>query len=287
MRRSLWDAVVNPCGTLFNPLSMATVIDYALGYASPSEPWRDSDGIWRCWDFPTQFACTTSEGCRNKCVDAAARLLDALKSASLMVITFGTSIVYALADAPEKTVANCHKQPSRLFLTRRVPAEEIAKIWIEIIKKIRLLNPDLKVVLTVSPVRHIKDGFARNARSKAELLLAAEIIETQTDNCSYFPAFEIMVDDLRDYRFYASDMLHPSEEAEEYIFDKFCATYISESGRSLLREGESLFRLCSHRPLLVGSSQAEAHRRRAAEAVSRWASSHPGMLVPEMQNRYD
>lgn len=287
MRRSLWDATVNPCGTLFNPLSMAAAVGFALGDAVPSAPWPDADGIWRSWDFPTQFADTSVEGCREKCLRAVDALREALTRSRLLVATFGTSIIYTLASQPGRVVANCHKQPARLFETRRVPAAETARIWISLIERIREVNPDLDVVITVSPVRHVKDGFARNARSKAELLLAAEMIEGATERCAYFPAFEIMTDDLRDYRFYAADMVHPSAEAEEYIFEKFCETFIPEAGRRLLREGVALARLCAHRPLLAGSAPAVAHARLAAEAVARWRTEHPGMLTPETTDIYD
>ncbi len=145
----------------------------------------------------------------------------------------------------------------------------------------------MRIVFTVSPVRHLKEGFAGNMRSKAVLLLAVEELCRRIDFCHYFPAYEIMNDDLRDYRFYASDLAHPSEEAADYIWDIFKATYLDESGIATLREGESLVRRLNHRPLIPDSRKSEellaADRLRKSDVIGAcndFLLSHPEMINP-------
>lgn len=271
----LWEAE-NPLGTLYNPLSIAAAMNVALDMADSDkergsqqfeESLFESNGLWRSWLFDSKLAAETSEDVREAFIARSVRLHSLLNKAQTVFITFGTSWCYYLLSADKKSshseceimqaeergeeylVANCHKQPSALFVRRRPDIEEVTECWDKMLLKLRERYPQLKVVFTVSPVRHLKDGFAGNVRSKAILLLAVEQLCEKHDNCYYFPAYEIVNDDLRDYRFYASDLVHPSEEAIEYIWEIFKETFINEKGLQRLKEGEAIRKGLDHRPL--------------------------------------
>lgn len=278
MRASLWNADVNPCGTLFNPESIARTVGMALG-TEKFASCRTDGQLWSNWDFPTAFTRLTADECDSACRGALATLADSLKKAQALVVTFGTARVYQLAEEPGRVVANCHKQPSAMFTVSRLDADAIVERWRKVVEILRAANPGISVIFTVSPVRHVRDGFAENARSKATLLLAAERL-AGLKGCDYFPAFEILTDDLRDYRFYGPDLVHPSDEAAEYIFDIFQQTYIPASGQALLREGRDLLRSFMHRPLIAGSPQGEAFLRTREERRRRWINLHSTMIDP-------
>lgn len=221
----------NPCGTLFNPASMARTLSLALTQGAahlqspiPGEAFFLFESAvergWRCWDFPTRFTGETLDACRLRCEEALETLRDALEDADTLVVTFGTAWVFELAAVPGRIVANCHKVPAREFVRRRLSVEEIVTLWLEIIKKLRAVNPELKIVFTVSPVRHLKDGLQGNACSKATLLLACERLAREP-GCGYFPAYEIVIDELRDHSFFAADDVHPGPAAVEEVYRRF------------------------------------------------------------------
>ena len=209
----------------------------------------ESEGYVHSWLFDSHF----SRGSRQDCVDLigslSAGIVSALERAQALVVTFGTAWCYYLESIPDFVVANCHKMPQSLFERRRVSAGDIADVWVSLCARLKERFPGLSVIFTVSPVRHLKDGFVGNSRSKAELLLAVEEICGRAGDVFYFPAFEIVNDDLRDYRFYAPDLTHPSEQTVEYIWEKFRATYLDAEGERMVREGEKEFKRTNHRPI--------------------------------------
>ncbi|MDE6796349.1 MAG: GSCFA domain-containing protein, partial [Muribaculaceae bacterium] len=200
----------------------------------------EAGGMWRSWLFDSKMSAEVVEDVRFAFVEKSRRLHSLLSKAEVMFVTFGTAWCYYLSDSSSLSyslsgnngylVANCHKQPSAMFERRRLNVREIVEVWKDLVAKLKERYPQLRIVFTVSPVRHLKDGFEGNARSKAILLLATEELCNALDNCYYFPAYEIVNDDLRDYRFYASDLVHPSEEAVEYIWEIFKETYVDAKG---------------------------------------------------------
>lgn len=265
MRSSLWEAE-NPFGTLYNPLSIATALDVALetvekmenkmltgirenGCRRFEESLFEGDGLWRSWLFDSKMSAETADDVRDAFIERCLRLHSMLSEGEVLFVTFGTSWCYYLAGGKDYLVANCHKQPAAMFERRRLSVGEITSVWRNLIMKLQERYPHLKVVFTVSPVRHLKDGFEGNVRSKAILLLATEELCDTSDRCFYFPAYEIVNDDLRDYRFYASDLVHPSDEGVEYIWEIFKQTYIDDAGLRRLKEGEAIRRGLEHRPL--------------------------------------
>ena len=249
MRQHEWE-VADPFGTLYNPLSIGEAFRAMM--ADDDGKFEDSlffDGqLWRSWLFDSSFASREKENCVAEFRKRKSEFESALQGGNLLIVTFGTSICYFL-EGSQNVVGNCHKQPAERFYRRRLGIEETALYWQEILREIKARYPALQVVFTVSPVRHLKDGFTGNSRSKAVLQLAIEKICGENDCCHYFPAYEILNDDLRDYRFYASDLVHPSEEGVAYIWEKFIATYLDDRGLQRLREGSRTYKARHHRPM--------------------------------------
>lgn len=253
MRFCRWDAR-NPFGVLFNPLSIARAVTLSLADTDPRQEILDStfesDGICHSWLFDSKKSAKSSADVAEHILDSIRDFKRTIETSEALFITFGTAWCYFLNKREDYVVANCHKQPQQLFTRRRISVNEIADVWIPLLEEIHRRYPQLKVIFTVSPVRHLKDGFTGNARSKATLILAVEKICDSLEYCSYFPAYEIVNDDLRDYRFYASDLAHPSEMAVDYIWDIFKATYVDNRGNLLLKEGEKATRLSQHRNII-------------------------------------
>lgn len=256
MRSCLWEAE-NPLGTLYNPLSIASALSAALNHEEEEATFEHSlfeaDGLWRSWLFDSRMAAETPADVRYAFHEAKQLLGSMLKRGEVVFVTFGTSWCYYLGGC--RLVANCHKQSGALFERRRLTVNEIVAVWTALIRRLRAEYPGLKIVFTVSPVRHLKDGFEGNMRSKAILLLAVEQLCEAEADCYYFPAYEIVNDDLRDYRFYASDLTHPSDEAVDYLWEIFKKMYVNEEGLSRLKEGESIRKGLDHRPLPLATRQ--------------------------------
>lgn len=272
LRESMWDVETNPCGVLFNPASIAASVRGALSGAAPDV--HERDARWLSWDFPGEFSGSTAEAAAAAMTAARGRLRDALMRCDAMVVTFGTAIVYALR-ADDHIVANCHKAPSAMFERRMLSVGEITAQWRDLLAEVRALRPELPVILTLSPVRHVREGFESNSLSKATLRLAiAELCAA--DPCThYFPAFEIFTDDLRDYRFCAADMAHPTPEAETYIVGKFLDTYVDAEAQQVLAEGLALRRRLTHRPLHPDSPAAASFAERTRADLAAFLHRHP------------
>ena len=246
----MWEAV-NPLGTLYNPASIMKAIeimcDIEYGVKEFKESLFFANGLWNSWWFDSGFSAILKEDCITEFQLRQQQFLETLRKGNTLIVTFGTSIVYFKTEN-NQPVGTCHKQPASNFYRRRLSVQEIVDSWNQLLGSLQLQFPGLNVIFTVSPVRHLKDGFEGNARSKAILLLALEEIIKENPQCFYFPAFEILNDDLRDYRFYASDFTHPSEEAIEYIWQKFLETFVNPQGLQMLSEGAHTFKAQNHRP---------------------------------------
>lgn len=287
MRSSRWRAFPNITGTLFNPSSIAKTLHIACTIKDYSDVINNSlasrDGLWMSW--LTDSGCTTysKDNTRKLISDRFQNLRRHLKEANALIVTFGTAWIYELRERPGYVVSNCHKFPADNFVRRRLAIDDIVGEWNELLKLLAQEYPDLRIIFTVSPVRHLKDGFEGNSRSKAILQLACDELCRLNDNVDYFPSFEIMMDDLRDYRFYASDMVHPSPDAVEYIWEKFQDRYLSKESRALLAEGEKVTKRLNHRPVLFGNSEiarntASLQKSEATEYYNTFITAHPNML---------
>ena len=240
---------INPFGVMYNPMSVAQGIRYLLSEKEfTATDLFQSGSLWNSLAHSSTFSATTADEALQK---INSRLLAAryfLRETNVMMITLGTAWVFELVENG-KIVSNCHKLPASRFTRRRLSVDEIINEFTEVFGLLRNSYPGLKFIFTVSPIRHWKDGAHENTVSKSTLHLAVDALEKQFDFVHYFPAYEIMMDELRDYRFYASDMLHPSDVAVDYIWQRFGDTYFSSETLNLKKELERLRADLNHRPL--------------------------------------
>ncbi|MCD7977465.1 MAG: GSCFA domain-containing protein [Tannerellaceae bacterium] len=240
---------INPFGTLYNPLSIATSITRLLHPESfSSGDLFHHGGVYHSFAHHSRFSFPSEEeslsAMNRRLFVSSGNLLNATR----LIITFGTAFVYRL-KSDNRLVSNCHKLPEQLFIRELLTVEEIVKEWKEVLLAIWEQNPALEVLFTVSPIRHWKDGAHANQISKSTLLLASEEIrKLYPGKISYFPAYEIVMDELRDYRFYADDMIHPSGKAIAYIWERFMESYFSPETKSLLKEWQNIQKALNHKP---------------------------------------
>lgn len=272
--------VSNPFGVLYNPLSIARGIKLLSGNRTFGEEDLVRCGdLWVSFSFHGSFSGTDPASALGAMNASAAAGAEALRNAAYVIITFGTAWVYELAGAQGgmregETAANCHKFPASAFRRRMVTAEEITELYAG------LLEGPLSgrhVIFTVSPVRHLADGFTGNSASKATLILAASRLAAEYPDADYFPAFEIMNDDLRDYRFYAPDMLHPSQTAVDYIWNIFCSACISQQTLAVAEQAAAIKEAARHRPMNPGTPQHADFRRRMYEKACALKERYPGV----------
>ncbi len=254
MQRAKFRVEASPTGILFNPESIARAVERFAASESPAREELRHDGErYFGYDFHSAFADADPERALAAMREAARRGADALRRADTVIITFGTAWIYRLRENGE-VVANCHKQPQSLFARELLAADRIADSYAKLLE-----GPlaDKHVIFTVSPVRHLGDGAERNSLSKAVLRVAVGELASRFPDADYFPSFEIMNDELRDYRFYAADMTHPSQTAVDYIWERFGATAFAESARRAAERAERIAEAAEHRPF---DPRGEAHR---------------------------
>ncbi|MFD2200730.1 GSCFA domain-containing protein [Shivajiella indica] len=238
----------NPFGTLFNPLSIAQVMeDSILEMPVNTDLVLVRDSLYLHFGMHSDIVAYSQDSLERLIQKKQRLTKQLLEKASHILITFGTAWVYEYGNAGQ-VVANCHKQPAGLFEKRLLHQEEILKAYSSFFKILSQFNKKAKVLITVSPVRHIKDGISENQLSKSILRLAAHELSETYGFVDYFPSYEIMMDELRDYRFYKEDMIHPSAQAEEYIWERFKQTWIDPKCFTLIQEFEAIKRDLNHRP---------------------------------------
>lgn len=280
MSAGMWDAR-KLFGMQYNPMSIAMAIRSFILKKTDStieESIFSDGGIFHSWLFDSSMSAKTADGVIRNILTMQQDLNP--DKISALFVTFGTSWCYWLKSCPEYPVANCHKQPAAIFERRRLSIDEIVGEWDSLLSELNAAYPTMKIIFTVSPVRHLKDGFEGNARSKAVLLLAVEELCRRHPECGYFPAYEIMNDDLRDYRFYASDLAHPSQEAVEYIWEIFRKTYMSAESERVFAQGEKLMKAWLHRPIITDADAYAGYRDSVAARMLDFKKGHPAVIIP-------
>ena len=239
----------NPFGTLYNPLSIAQAI-----HMTELPELVEHDGLWHSMAHHGSFSRATKEEAEKAVAESIETMQRALEEATVVIVTFGTAWVYELTDermkelTNERIVGNCHKMPEKNFTRRRLSVEEIVAAWQPILAQ----NPEKKWLFTVSPIRHVRDGLHENQLSKATLLMAVDQMVNSTwpnGKWQYFPSYEIVMDELRDYRFYADDLVHPSSMAVEYIWERFCETFCTSQTINAMHIAHKEWKFAHHRPL--------------------------------------
>lgn len=272
---AMWNVELNPCGVLYNPASICAILNRAVDrkWLHEDEP-VERDGLWHSWLFDSHFSSPDKEIVLNKTNEAFRLTRNTLLSAQAVIITLGTAWIYQLVDNDE-VVSNCHKFPPHVFKRTRLTVDEITDLLMRTITHIRTLNPDIKFIFTVSPIRHFKDGAYENVLSKSTLLLAVDNVIRQTSGVEYFPAYEIMLDDLRDYRFYAEDMIHPSSVAINYIWERFRQWGLTPSVNSLVDEATRLTTRLRHRPITTNRQKQSEFKQQTETLLADFISRYP------------
>jgi len=240
--------LINPFGNIYNPISIFENITRTLNNQEVSnEEIIFSNELYFSFFHHTLLANTNKEAYKtelNKLIDESHK---SILSADVLIITLGTAWVYE-NKSNKKLVANCHKLPSSQFEKRVLNVKEITSSFSDVFKELKKLNPNLKVIFTLSPVRHIKDGIEENNLSKSILRVAIQEIVDYYEDCFYYPAYEIMMDDLRDYRFYEKDLIHPNEQAIDYIWHNFLESCVAENTIEIIKKVEKVLNASNHRP---------------------------------------
>jgi len=238
----------NPFGVLYNPASIHKVVQYSIANQSvPEDTFLHRDDVFFNYDFHSEFSSMNLSHLQEQLKTIIAKTHSFLKGTHWLIITYGTAWVYERNER-SSIVANCHKMAQTMFTKSLMTQKKVLDSFDSMHQALKAVNPDLNILLTVSPVRHIKDTLELNSVSKSVLRVACHTITEQYRDVYYFPAYEIMMDDLRDYRFYKADMIHPSTVAEEYIWQKFAERYFDEELTTFLRKWEEIQSALAHKP---------------------------------------
>lgn len=258
MLDSKLNILVNPFGTIFHPNAISDLLEAGISGNQPDENLiSERDGLFFHYSAHSDLVGNSKKELLEKLNLQTKLTGEYLKTGTHLILTLGTAWVYEFKKT-QTLVANCHKQPSDFFQKRLLSLDEMKMALKNLFSKLSAFNPNLKIVLTLSPVRHIKDGIPENQLSKSLLRVLCSDLEKESENLSYFPAYEIMMDELRDYRFYKSDLIHPSEQAENYIWDKWAGALFTPLTQKKVNQISKIKTELNHRPL---NPKSEAHRK--------------------------
>ncbi|MGL5681542.1 MAG: GSCFA domain-containing protein [Marinifilaceae bacterium] len=269
--------VVNPNGIVYNPKSVATTLEDILDERMPDESeYLFNEGRWHSLRHHSAFSHEDKATLMESIATRQRDHKSFLRSCKYIIITWGTAWVYRYKESGH-VVANCHKLPAREFDRFRLSVDTIIDNYKTLLLRLREFNPELKVLFTVSPIRHVKDGLHENQLSKSTLLLAIDQLQQEFDFVDYFPAYEIVMDELRDYRFYAEDMAHVSAVTVQYIWDKFMDNYIDTKCFSLFKSIEKINKFRAHRPFNIESDaykEAVQKNEKLSEQIDKTISKY-------------
>ncbi len=254
LRKHQFRVMENPNGILFNPVSVAEALTAYIGnkQITVSDLFEHQEA-WHSWKHHSRFSGITAEDCVQKINTATHAAHVCMKKADHLLITLGSAWVYALTDKaanaiPGSIAANNHKAPVDWFSKRLLSAGETFSLLDELMKQLLVFQPDIQVIFTISPVRHLREGLIDNNRSKAVLIQAVHQLVQAYPQLYYFPAYELVIDDLRDYRFYAEDLVHPNYQATQYVWEKFTDACMSEATKALMKEIAEINLAHQHKP---------------------------------------
>jgi len=260
------NAFVNPFGTIFNPISLFHLIQAAL---QPKPAFTGKLGqredLWFAYDLHSSFAATSQTELLSRINQTLTQSNLFLQQADTLILTFGTAVGYVHRPS-NKLVANCHKIPQSQFAKRLLSVAEITAAFQQFYEALQQVNSKARIILTVSPVRHLKETLEGNSVSKSILRVACHGLSTQYAAVEYFPAYEILLDDLRDYRFYKPDMIHPSEVAEDYIWQKFKSAYFDQDFQQFTLQWDKIRQALAHRPF---HPESASHQQFLKKVLSR------------------
>lgn len=268
--------ITNPFGILYNPSSISSTIRRLLSQNTFNEnELTYLNGLYHSFMHHGDFSSINKEKCLNNINRLFEESASALTSTDIFLFTFGTAYIYKLNETNE-VVANCHKFPASHFIRSRMSVEEIIYDWVDIIDQLLNINKDAKFIFTVSPIRHWKDGFHGNTISKSILHLAIEgLLEKYPESIVYFPAYEIIIDDLRDYRFYTEDMIHPSPKAIKYIWKLFGETFFSKNTNDIINQWIKIKKSIDHKPINKETENYSLFLKQCLVILNNFIKSYP------------
>ena len=267
-----FDVIVNPMGILYNPKSIASALDrLTSGREFTEEELFYHNGLWASFMHHGSFSHTDKNEALRMMNERLREGHEQLKNATHLIITFGSAEVY---ERNGMVVSNCHKLPAREFTHRLLAIKEITTPY----SRLSTLNSQFSTLFTISPVRYMGEGAHHGQLNKATLLLATDEI-CRTTGADYFPSYEIMMDELRDYRFYATDMIHPSEVAVDYIFERFADTYLTDEAIRTADEVRKIKKSLSHRPLHPDSEEYEKFQKKLSQQIDAIAKKYPNIKL--------
>ena len=270
-----YQTTINPLGIVYHPIPLHNAVTKAIQgkQLGKADLHKNIDGLYTAWNVHSRLSALDVQKTISQMNNGIRNLNESIKAANFLILTYGTAYYYHHKD--HGPVANCHKFPSTNFEKILSKPAELNSSFNEMYAKIKEVNPNLKVLLTVSPVRHIKDGIVENNRSKAHLVTAVHDICDSHTNCHYLPSYELLMDDLRDYRYYADDMVHPSVKAIDYIWSKI-SQYILDPAEAKLRSDIlKLLKAAAHRPFNLGSDQHQDFLATQAMIVNMIIKDYP------------
>lgn len=250
-----FQTTVNPFGTIFNPVSIFKLLNQSLKNGEITQShFLENDGVYFHYDYHSQNKSLSKNELEFQLEKLKNETKIKLEKADYLILTFGTAFVYQFLET-KSYVANCHKMPANLFRKELIHVKHICQEFEHFYKKLKEQNPKIQIILTVSPVRHTKDGIPENQVSKSILRTTCHYLCIDFEGVTYFPAYEIMMDELRDYRFYETDMIHPNKVATDYIFERFSDTYFDENTKTFMQEWSKIQSDLNHKPFNEKSTQ--------------------------------
>jgi hypothetical protein len=281
LKKYKFSVLENPNGILFNPVSVAEALVNYIGNSqlAESDLFQLNEG-WHSWKHHSRFSGLSAEEALNKINSSTAEAHTYLKEADYLLITLGSSWIYTLTEKASNAklgsvAANNHKAPADWFRRTLMSTEEVLQTLDNVIYRLFHFNPKLKIIFTISPVRHLREGVVENNRSKAMLIQAVHHLVDKFDKLYYFPAYELVIDDLRDYRFYAEDLVHPNYFATQYVWEKFVGACMDEKTRDLMEEIHSINLAYQHKPFNPTSEQHKKFLKSFYQKTTTLQKKHP------------
>ncbi len=280
LKKHKFKVLENPNGILFNPVSVAeAIINVVENKQYTQDDLFNYNEAWHSWQHHSRFSGITAEDALKKINDATQQAHDFLKHADYIMITLGSAWIYTLTDKalnakPGTVAANNHKAPADWFERRLMDVGQVITVLGTMLDRLGALNPNIQVIFTISPVRHLREGVIDNNRSKAVLITAVHYLIEQLKKLYYFPAYELVIDDLRDYRFYAEDLVHPNYHATQYVWEKFVDACMSDDTKKLMEEIAAINLAFNHKPFNASSSMHKKFLQTNLDKVKQLQDKH-------------
>lgn len=287
LQRHLFDIKENPHGILFNPISVIHALqDYIENKHYVASDLFELNDLYNSWHHHTRFSDTTSTAALEKINSSISEAHAYLQVADKLIITLGSAWLYQLTnDAPNYAglvVANNHKAPAQWFEKKLMDPTELSLQLQKIVTRLQAFNNKIKIIFTISPVRHLREGLIENNRSKSVLNYAVHDVIAKMSGLEYFPAYEYVIDDLRDYRFYAEDMVHPNYAATNYVWEKFVATYCAEETQQIMSEVAELQLARQHKPFNKATNAHQTFLKKSLLKSQALQSTYPYLPLEDL-----